>query len=134
MPAASDFTEILALNYLLTTESVSRPTAWYVGLFTVAPSDSGGGTEISGNNYARQSVTFNPADQPSTGSTFVDNTATITFPTALGGNWGTIVAIGIYSAVSGGDLYFHGNLTASKVVNENDTFQIQAGNLIISLT
>lgn len=134
MSAASDFTEQLALNYLLTTDSVTRPTAWYIGLFTVAPSDSGGGTEVSGNGYNRKAVTFNTASQPSTGLTFCDNSATVTFDTATGGNWGTIVAIGIFSASTSGDLYFHGNLTQSKVVNDGDTFQIQAGSLVISLT
>jgi hypothetical protein len=38
----------LLLDWLMTTGSATRPTAWYVGLFTAAPSDSGGGTEVSG--------------------------------------------------------------------------------------
>ncbi len=53
MSSFSDYTENLVLNYVFTTNSVTRPTAWYVGLFTAAPSDSGGGTEVSGSGYAR---------------------------------------------------------------------------------
>jgi hypothetical protein len=33
------------------------PTALYVGLFTANPSDTGGGTEVTGNAYARVTVT-----------------------------------------------------------------------------
>ena len=54
MSSFTDYTENLVLNYLLTANSVTRPTAWYVGLFTAAPSDTGGGTEVSGNGYARK--------------------------------------------------------------------------------
>ena len=53
MSSFTDYTENLVLTYLLTTDSATRPTAWYVGLFTAAPSDTGGGTEVSGNGYAR---------------------------------------------------------------------------------
>jgi hypothetical protein len=41
--------ETSTLKYLLTTDSVTRPTAWYVGLFTSDPTDTGAaGTEVSG--------------------------------------------------------------------------------------
>jgi len=53
MSSFTDYTENLVLNFLLTTNTATRPTAWYVGLFTAAPSDTGGGTEVSGNGYAR---------------------------------------------------------------------------------
>ena len=53
MSSFSDYTENLVLNWLFTTNSATRPTAWFVGLFTAAPSDSGGGTEVSGSGYAR---------------------------------------------------------------------------------
>ena len=44
----SDTFETTTLKWLLTADAVTRPTAWYIGLFTVAPSDAGGGTEVSG--------------------------------------------------------------------------------------
>lgn len=133
MSAATNTTEELALNYLLTTGSVTRPTAWYVGLFTATPGEAGGGTEVSGNGYARQAVTFDPASTPSNNLTFCDNSSTITFPTATGGNWGTITSIGIFSASTSGTLYFYGNLATSKTVNDGDTFQFAAGAITISL-
>ena len=36
----------------------TRKKTLYVGLYTVAPSDTGGGTEVSGGAYARQTATF----------------------------------------------------------------------------
>jgi len=76
MSALSDYSEKLLLDWLMTTGSATRPTAWYVGLFTAAPSDSGGGTEVSGNGYSRQSVTFDAAASP--GGTTSNTKVTLT--------------------------------------------------------
>jgi hypothetical protein len=131
MAAASNFAENLVLNWILTSGSATRPTAWHVALFTSDPTDAGSGTEVTGYSYARQPVTFNAAT--GTNPTYCDNNATITFPTASGGNWGTVGWLGIYTADTGGNLLFHGQLTNSKVVNDGDTFQILANNLVINL-
>jgi hypothetical protein len=58
MAALSDHAEALLLDWLMTTGTATRPTNWYVALYTLAPSDSGGGTEVSGGGYARQAVIF----------------------------------------------------------------------------
>ena len=51
--------ETSTLQYLFTTGSVTRPTAWYLGLFTSDPTETGSaGTEVSGGGYARKAVTF----------------------------------------------------------------------------
>ena len=77
----------------------SIPGTYYVGALTTAPDPDGDGTdivEVSGGSYARQPITFDPA---------VDNeivsAADINFPVATA-PWGTIKALGIFSAVSGG--------------------------------
>jgi len=129
MAALSDHAENLLLNWLMTTDSVTRPTAWYVGLYTAAPSDSGGGTEVSGSGYARQSATWGTAS--GTGGT-TDNTGNVTF-TASGGDWGTITHIGIHDAVSGGNLLWHGAMSASKTIADGDTLQFNTGNIDLTL-
>lgn len=134
MSAATDHAEALALNFLLNTQTATRPTNWYIGLHTGDPGEAGSANEISGNAYARTAVTFDAAAQPSSGLTFCDNSATVTFPTASGGNWGTISHISIWDAQTSGNALFKGALTASKSVLDGDTFQIQAGQLTISLT
>ena len=127
MSAASDYTENLALEYLLTTETVTRPTAWYIGLHTADVTDAGTGTEVSGNGYARKAATFTVTTDTAS------NSATITFDAASGGNWGTITHIGVWDALTTGNLLFHGAVTTSKTIEDGDTFQISSGNLDITL-
>ena len=129
MAALSDHAEALLLDWLMTTDSVTRPTAWYVALYTAAPSDSGGGTEVSGSGYAREAVTFAAATSPG-GTT--SNTGAVSF-TASGGNWGTITHIGIHDALSGGNLLWHGAMTASKIVNDGDTLEFSIGNIDLTI-
>ena len=129
MAALSDYSEKLLLDWAMTTGSATRPTAWYVALYTVAPSDSGGGTEVSGSGYARKTVTFAAAATPG-GTT--SNTGAVSY-TASGGAFGTVVAIGIFDAVSLGNLLWHGTMTASKTVDDGDTLEFSIGNIDLTL-
>jgi hypothetical protein len=119
--------ETHVLQYVFTTTSVTRPTAWYVGLFTADPTDTGSGaTEITGNNYSRVSATFSV-----TGAT-ATTTAAVEFAAATG-SWGTISHIGIFDASSGGNLIAHSALSASKAIGTGDVFRIPTGDLDITL-
>lgn len=130
MAALSDDAEALLLDWLMTTGTATRPTAWYVALYTAAPSDSGGGTEVSTGGYARQSVTFAAATSPG-GTT--SNTGTVSF-TASGADYGTVTHIGIHSASSGsGNLLWHGAMTASKTIADGDTLEFSVGNIDLTL-
>jgi len=129
MAALSDYAENLLMNWMMTTDSVTRPTAWYVALYTAAPSDSGGGTEVSGNGYTRQALTVGTAS--GTGGT-TSNTGNITF-TASGGDWGTITHIGIHDASSAGNLLWHGAMSASKTIADGDTLQFNTGNIDLTI-
>ena len=130
MAALSDAAEVLILNYLMTATSVTRPTAWYVGLYTGAPSDSGGGTEVSTGGYERKTVAW--ATATGAGGT-TSNTDAPTW-TASGGAFGTVTHIGIHSAATGsGNLLWHGAMTASKVVNDGDTLEFAVGNIDLTI-
>lgn len=129
MAALSDYAEKLLLDWSMTTGSATRPTAWYVALYTAAPSDSGGGTEVSTGGYARQSVTFDAASSP--GGTTSNNNA-VSF-TASGASYGTVTHIGIFDNVSGGNLLWHGSMTASKTVADGDTLEFSIGNIDLTL-
>lgn len=129
MAALSDHAEALLLDWLMTDGTATRPTAWYVGLFTAAPSDSGGGTEVSTGGYSRQSVTFDAASSPG-GTT--SNSGTVSF-TASGADYGTVTHIGIFDASTSGNLLWHGALTASKTVADGDTLEFSAGNIDLTL-
>jgi hypothetical protein len=129
MAALSDYAEKLLLDWSMTTGAATRPTAWYVALYTAAPSDSGGGTQVSTGGYARQSVTFAAATSPG-GTT--SNTNTVSF-TATGANYGTVTHIGIFDALTAGNLLWHGAMTASKTVNDGDTLEFSIGNIDLTL-
>lgn len=130
MSALSDYLENKILDWLLRGQTFSPPATLYIGLHTVTPSDSGGGTEVSGGSYARVAVTSSLANWAGTqaaASTAVSsgtsgttsNNVAINFP-APTANWGVIVGFGIYDAATGGNLLWFGALSASKTVNNGD--------------
>jgi len=129
MAALSNYAEKLLLDWAMTTGSATRPTAWYVALYTAAPDDTGGGTEVSTGGYARQSVTFGAASSPG-GTT--SNTNTVSF-TASGAGYGTVSHIGIFDNSSGGNLLWHGSMTASKSVADGDTLEFSIGNIDLTI-
>lgn len=127
MSNASNYAENALLSWSLTTDSVTRPTNWYVALYTSSPQDDNSGTEVSGNNYARTSVNFTV-----TGNQAANN-ADVTFPSASGGAWGTIQYVGIFDASTSGNLLYWGQLTTSKSVSDGDTFKIPTSSLTVTL-
>lgn len=131
MASFSDYTENLVLNWLFTSNSATRPTAWYVGLFTAAPSDTGGGTEVSGNGYARVATGTITVSGTATTAT---NDAAIEFAAASGGNWGTITHAAVFDASSAGNMLAWAPLTTSRTINDGDVFRIPASSLTITLT
>ena len=130
MAALSNDAEVLLLDWLMTTGTATRPTAWYVALYTAAPSDSGGGTEVSTGGYTRQAVTFAAASSPG-GTT--SNSSVVSFACS-GADFGVVTHIGIHSAASGsGNLLWHGAMTASKTIADGDTLEFSVGNIDITL-
>jgi hypothetical protein len=130
MAALSDYIENKIVDWLMRAQAFSPPATLYVGLLTAAPSDSGGGTEVSGGSYARVSVSSSLANWAGTqaaGSTTAStgtgattsNNSPITFP-APTANWGTVTHFAIYDASSAGNLLWWASLTQSKTVNSGD--------------
>ena len=130
MAAKSDYLENKIIDWLFRGQTFTPPATLYVALFKVAPSDTGGGTEVTGGSYARVGVTSslaNWAGTQSAGSTVASsgtggttsNNAAITFP-APTANWGSIVAFGIFDAATGGNLLIYGTLNTAKTVNNGD--------------
>ena len=124
----SNTTETLVLNWLLTAGSATRPTAWYLALFTSNPDEDGSGTEVStsGTAYARQSAAFTVS-----GNT-ASNSAAIEFPTATA-SYGTVSHVGVYDASTGGNLIAYAALSTSKAIDTGDVLRVPAGDLDITL-
>jgi len=133
----SDYLEDKVLNHVFGGTSYTPPSTLYVGVFTSAASDSGPGTEVSGNAYARQSATFTVSGTSPTEAT---NDAAIEFPEATG-NWGTVSYAGVFDALTGGNMLTWAELTdpsdfvtpLPKDVTTGDILRISAGNLKVSL-
>jgi hypothetical protein len=130
MAAMTDYLENKLIDQVFRLQTAPTISALYVALLTAAPTDSGGGTEVSGGSYARVNLApslANWAGTQSAGSTTAStgtggttsNNSAITFaaPTA---NWGVITSWGIYDASTAGNLLWYGNLSVSKTVNNGD--------------
>ena len=122
----SDYLETKVLDHVFAGTAYTAPSTLYVALFTAAPSDSGGGTEVSGGAYARQTIAF------TTSGDTTSNNAAIEFPTATA-NYGTVTHVGIYDASSSGNLMAWASLTSSKTIETGDVFRIPSGDLDITL-
>lgn len=107
----SDYAEAQSVKWLFSADAITRPTAWYVALFTSSPDDTGAGTEVATGGYARQSVTFTDA-----GGGIYSNSAQISFD-AVGADYGTVVAVAVFDALTSGHLLAWKVVPSQAVVN-----------------
>lgn len=140
MSAMSDFLENKLIDWYFRAQAIgitgasaaagTGPATLYVGLLTAAPSDTGGGTEVTGGSYARVAVTSSLANWAGTqaaastvassgSSGTTSNNGSITFP-APTANWGVCSHFAIYDAAAAGNSQFFGALTTPKTVNNGD--------------
>jgi hypothetical protein len=128
---ASDYLENLIIDHLFRSRTWAKPAALYVALFTAAPSDAGGGTEVpTSTGYKR--VALNPNDvnwtATQTGTTGnstgnsgrTTNAIAITFPAPVNAAFGTITHFGIFDALTGGNLLVWDALTTPGVIRQGD--------------
>ena len=127
MAGFSNYLETKVLEHVFGGSADTAPTTLYVALFTAAPSDTGGGTEVSGGAYARQTAAFTVSGDTAS------NTAAIEYATATA-DYGTVVAMGVYDALTSGNLLAYGTLTTSKTVSNGDVFRFNASAIDITLT
>ena len=126
MAEMSNFLENALINATLRNTSYTSPAVVYLALYTDDPTDADTGTEVTGNGYVRQSITFGaPSNGVST------NSAAIEFPQATG-SFGTVTHVGIRDALTAGNLLYHTALDASKTIATGDVFRVASGSLSVS--
>lgn len=125
--ALTDYAENKAVDAMVRGQALGAPATFYIGLATDTCTDSGAGTEPSGNAYARVAVTSSLANwagtqsaasttaSSGTGGT-TSNNAAITFPTSTGA-WGTVQSVRWYDASTAGNSWICINLTSSLSVS-----------------
>jgi hypothetical protein len=121
------------------------PTSLYFALFTTAPDveTGSGGVEVSGNAYARYTLASSLTNWNGTNGTtavssgtsgIINNAVAIgNFPTPTPSGWGTVVAVGVYDAVTGGNLICSANLSSPKLINSGDTVTFPAASLTFNI-
>lgn len=130
MAHMSNYLENKLIDQIFRAQAFTFPTQLHIGLFTANPSDSGGGTEVTGGSYARVALApslTNWAGTQGAGSTTAStgtdgttsNNVAITFP-APTANWGVITGLAVFDAATGGNLLFWAPLNANKTVNSGD--------------
>lgn len=129
MTALAPYAENAVLEHLFKNTALTVTNA-YIGYFNNSITDDSVPTEVSGNGYARVQID-NKMGSAASGS--ISNTTAISFPAASGGDHGTIVAIAIFDAASGGNMIAFGNLSSSRTISDGDQLSIAVGNLTISL-
>lgn len=127
MSEISNYLENALIDGTLRATTFTAPAAVFVSLHTADPTDAGTGTEVSGGSYARQAATFGA---PSNGAS--TTTADITYPQATAG-YGTVTHIGIFDALTTGNLLYHTPLNTSKTIDTGDIFKITSGSLTVTL-
>jgi hypothetical protein len=132
MAGKSDYYEAEVLKWATgQTNALGTAPTPYISLFTTAPTDAGGGTEVTGGSYARVTGAAKFGAPTGTTPTQVANSAEVTFAQATA-NWGTITAFGIHTAITAGNLLYWGTLSASKTVGTNETARFDVGALVIT--
>ena len=119
----SNYCEDKLLDAVFNAASFSVATA-YVSLHTADPGETGA-DECTGGSYIRQLGSFGAA---SGGALANDANCVFTLMPAC-----TVTHAGIWDAESAGNCLWAGALAASKTLNAGDTFQINTGDLDVTL-
>ena len=129
MPGKSQSHTDAVLNVLR--GSALAGVAPYVGLFSVAPADdAAAGTEVAGNGYQRQAITFGAPAADAGNVRKVSNTNNIQFGPALA-DWSEAVAFGVFDALANGNLLYWDALPTPKTVEQDDYGQFAVGTLVV---
>ena len=131
MGSKSDYLENRVLDHILLGSTYTAPTGVWSALFTVIPSDTTGGTEVTttDSSYTRVQTTFSTAGLTATGQSV--NSGAVNFATITGGATITVVGWGLLDAATAGNLLYWATVT-STALNVGDQATFPAGNIVIT--
>ncbi|MEH7251897.1 hypothetical protein V7111_07205 [Neobacillus niacini] len=124
MTKLTNYAETKLADYVLRGIAFTVPTTWYVALHTADPTEAGNVAELTTGTYpayARKVVVFGAS-----ANGICPNTADLT--------WDNLTALNlthctIWDALTAGNPWFYGPLTAAKLMGAGDTFRMAAGTL-----
>ena len=124
MPGSfSDFLEAEYLDHHFNIGAFTAPTVHAVALYTAVPSDTGGGTEVTGGSYARVDA-GNGASNWSRATSTITNDNNIDLGPATA-SWGTVVAFAIFDATTAGNFLMWDDFTGV-LIDNTDTARFAA--------
>lgn len=129
--AFTNYLEEGVMNHVFGTGTFAKPAGLYLALFTSAPGETGGGTEVgtNGTGYERQVAQFTvTAGNPTRATT----SAPIEYSVALA-DWGEITHVAVFDAKTGGNMLAYAELDVSKIIGEGDVFRVPAQDLTFTL-
>jgi hypothetical protein len=131
MTAKTDYLESALVNHVLRNTEYVRPASVWVALLTSSPGETGTMTsELSGDAYARQQVTFGAPTQVD-GRAEVANSDEILFPQATG-NWSEATHFAIMDASSSGNALYYAALTTPRTASTGDQIRFPVGSLKVA--
>ena len=143
MSNTSDRLENAILDHMCRSATWSPPATLYLALYTAAPSDAGGGTEVTGGSYVRKSLTtgdtlFEATQGGTTGASSgttnqSKNAAAIAFVTPTA-DWGDVTHWALHDHASADQPQVWGAFSSTWTINSGNTVQIDAQTLIITVT
>lgn len=117
----------LVINHFLRGTTETTKTAW-LALYSVAPGEAGGGTELTGNGYGRILVGLGaPSGDSAT------NTGTITF-TAAGGAWLQIVGHALCDAETVGSIQYYEDSVSGPTLADGDSYEFDPADVTVTET
>jgi hypothetical protein len=116
------------LDHILGGADWPRPATVFLALYTTAPSDSGGGVEVSGGSYARLSITNNATNFPAASGGAKSNGIDFVFPEATVA-WGLVIAWALFDAVTAGNMLYWGDFTQTQTIGVGAAAKVKAGDL-----
>lgn len=126
MTQFTNYLEDKLVDHITGDTTYTAPTSIDLALYTSAPGEAGGGTEVaSSNGYAREEITFG-----SSSGGVAANTALIHFA-ASGGNWGTIVATALVD--QSGNILAYKAMSPAIVMNDTDELDFDIGSIQLSV-
>lgn len=129
MSEFSDYAETAILNATLNGVALAGVSP-FIALATADLSDANTTANEAGAgfpSYARQAATFN------VNGNSASNTAAISFPAFDGASAATYTHIGIYDAVSAGNLLYHTPMNFAKTLTNGDVITFSAGSVTVTL-
>ena len=123
--------ENLLINWSFNTDSVTRPTAWFVALHTADPTETGAVAEMvvgTDADYIRKAVTMGTSPTGSSAST-----TQVVFTPAVAAATYTVTHVSIWTAATAGNCIMYGTLATSRAISNANPLTFEIGEIIAAL-